>query len=230
MESFQSGAKSIGIDVVEPLGRGPFPAMLLLHGSGGNIRFWLDRLSPHAARLGVAIYAVHYFERTGTQRAHAATILDGYHFPLWLDAIYDALTFIAARPRIDSRRIVLFGISLGAFLALAAAADNRANPSIRAIVEISGGLPDAYAASLTPTFPPTLILHGEADTVVPVRLARDLDAHLTRLGSPHQLLLFPGEGHWFSPAAQMQILLAIATFLFTWISPTIAPQASRPKS
>lgn len=219
METFPSGSKTIHLDVLEPAGAGPFPGILLLHGSGGNIRFWLDRLAPHVSRLGVAIYAVHYFDRTGTVRADAATILDGHHFPLWLQTVHDAVGSIAARPRIDRSRIALLGISLGAFLALAAAASGGSDPAIRAIVEISGGLTDPYVTSLTPAFPPTLILHGEADTVVPASLARDLDARLTRLGTPHRLLLFPGEGHWFSPVAQLSILAAIASFLAGWISP-----------
>ena len=220
METFTSGGRRIHVDVLEPPGKGMAPAILLLHGSGGNFRFWMDRLAPHVARLGVSIYAVHYFDRTGTVRADAATILDGRHFPQWLETVQDALSFVAARERTDPRRIVLLGISLGAFLALAASSAARTGPAVRAVVEISGGLPDPYAARATSAFPPTLILHGEADTVVPVQLARDLDRRLSELGVVHQARLFPGEGHWFSAGAQIAILLAIAGFLSSTLSAT----------
>ncbi len=212
MITFTSGGKAIGLDHREPAGTGPFPAILLLHGAGGNISFWLDRIAPFIGGLGVALYAVHYFDRTDTVRADPATITDGYHVPLWLDTVSDALEAIAARPAINPRRIALLGISLGAFLSLAHATlpDRR---RVRAIVEVSGGLVAPYFDSATATFPPTLILHGEQDTVVPISHARSLDDLLTRLDIPHQVQLFPAEGHWFSPAAQLRILQAIATFL-----------------
>lgn len=211
MTSFVSGAKTISIDSHEPPGPGPFPAILLLHGSGGNIGFWADRVAPYLTTLRVALYAVHYFDRTNTVRADATAILDGVHYPQWLSTISDALDHLRTRPKVDGSRIALLGISLGAFLALSAAV-NPAN-RIRAIVEISGGMPEIYSADVTDSFPPTLILHGTADTVVPVTQARALNALLDRAHVPHRLELMDGQGHWFDGAAQMRILMAIAQFL-----------------
>jgi carboxymethylenebutenolidase len=211
MSSFLSGGTSTRIDQHEPPTPGPHPAILLLHGSGGNVRFWSDRVAPHLTRLNIALYAVHYFDRTGTTRAYPENILDGYHFPAWLSTISDGLAYIRARPKVDSSRVALLGISLGAFLSLALATDPAAR--IRAVVEISGGLPDPYAIGATSAFPPTLILHGTADTVVPVTYAQQLDKLLTRLAVPHDTHLFPNQGHWFDAPAQLRILLTIAQFL-----------------
>jgi carboxymethylenebutenolidase len=216
MPTFLSGGKTIRLHAIEPpvdsQHPGPFPAILLLHGAGGNVSFWLDRVAPFITRLGVALYAVHYFDRTGTERADIATITDGIHVPLWLATLADALDHLAANPKLDPRRIALLGISLGAFLSLAHAAI-PGRRRVRAIVEISGGLAAPYVPLANSTFPPTLILHGEADTVVPIAEARALDNLLTRLDIAHQVKLFPGEGHWFSPVAQLQILQATAAFL-----------------
>ena len=216
MMSFQSGGRPIRVDTVRPSRTGPVPAILLLHGSGGNIGFWLDRLAPHLDRFGIALFAPHYFDRTGTVRADAATILDGVHFPQWLETVGDAITHVAADTSVDPDRIALIGISLGAFLSLARASmDNR----IRAVVEVSGGMPEPFAASATASLPPTLILHGMADTVVPVSEAHKLSELLDRLHVSHQTELLPGEGHWFSPPAQLRILLAVASFLGRYLSP-----------
>jgi carboxymethylenebutenolidase len=212
MTTFTSGGVTVRLQQIEPAGRGPFPAILLLHGAGGNIAFWLDRIAPFITRLGIALYAVHYFDRTGTDRADTATILDGIHVLLWLDTINDALEAIAARSTINPRRIALIGISLGAFLALAHAT-LPSRRRVRAIVEVSGGLASAYIAGASATFPPTLILHGEQDIVVPVSQAHELNDLLGRLDIPHEMQLFPPEGHWFSPGAQLRILQAIAAFL-----------------
>ena len=209
MRTFLSGGKTIRIQQIEP-STSRFPAVLLLHGSGGNLAFWFDRFAPQLSRLGVACYAVHYFDRTESTHADAATILDGHHVPLWLSAIDDTLAYIAKRPGVDVKRIALLGVSLGAYLSLAAGTTSNI---IRAIIEVSGGLAQPYASHATSSFPPTLILHGETDSVVPVSQATELSALLDRLSVPHQMQLLPAEGHCFSPPAQLRILSAVATFL-----------------
>lgn len=42
---------------------------------------------------------------------------------------------------------------------------------------------------------PVLIMHGTADEDIPVDQSRQMDAELTRLGTPHRLVLFEGEQH-----------------------------------
>lgn len=203
-----SGGKAVRIDAVEPAGTAARPALVLLHGAGGNVDFWLDRLLPHVARLGVAVYAAHYFDRTGTTRAEPAMFTDGKHVPLWLEAIRDAVAAVSARPGVD--RVALVGISLGAFLSLALAAEGL---RIKAVVEISGGLVPPWEGLATRACPPVLVVHGDRDTVVPVAAAHGLVATLTRLGVAHRVLILAGEGHWFSSAAQGRILAAVAEFL-----------------
>lgn len=199
----------------EPVTSSLHPAIVLLHGAGGNIGFWFDRLTPALASAGVALYAPHYFDRTGTVRADPATIADGIHVPRWLSTVDDAIAFAASRPNVDPARVALVGISLGAFLSLALAAQLSGSDSgrIRAIVELSGGLVEPYNSQATASFPPTLILHGQADEVVPISHAHALGHRLQTLGVPHQIRTLANEGHWFSGPAQMQLLIAVASFL-----------------
>ena len=222
--SFPSGGSNIRIDIFEPdpqqpTTTAPHPAIILMHGAGGNVGFWLDRLAPHLRSAGIALYAPHYFDRTGTVRADHAAITDGIHVPQWLQTLDDTIAFAASRPHVDPGRIALIGISLGAFLSLALAAQLSASPDpttrrrIRALVDLSGGLVPPYAAQATSHFPPTLILHGEADTVVPISHAHTLDQLLTTLHVPHETRLLPNEGHWFTGPAQFQLLLAVSAFL-----------------
>lgn len=195
------------------------PAVLLLHGSGGNIDFWSSHLSVILEEAGVHFYAPRYFDRTGTQRADMNTLTDGVHVPQWLHTVDDALRFVATRPCVDPSRIVVVGISLGAFLGLALAAQLSAaiHPDeaarIRAVVDISGGLVAPFDELATRRFPATLILHGAADTVVSATFADALTTRLTALNVPHRVELLPGEGHWFGPTAWPRLLMAISAFL-----------------
>jgi len=206
------GGKSVRLDQYEPKSTAPRPAILLLHGAGGNVDFWLERLAPMLAQAGIAAFAVHYFDRTGTIRADHQTLSDGVHIPLWLSTIREALGHLTQLPEIDPYRIGLVGISLGAFLALATASD-PAVPHLRAVAEVSGGLVQPYADAATSAFPPTLILHGDADTVVSVHHAHDLEHRLDELKVPHEMRIFRNENHFFSELAQARILARIVDFL-----------------
>jgi len=195
------------------------PAIVLLHGSGGHVDFWTARLGPLLREARIGLYAPHYFDRTNTARADLATITDGVHVPKWIDTIDAALAFVAARSTVDSSRVVLAGISLGGFLAtsfaaqLSSSADPQEYQRICALLEISGGLVPPYDSLATSRMPPTLILHGAADEIVPVSFARDLDLKLTELGVMHQTEVLSNEGHWFSGGSLPRILLAVSSFL-----------------
>ena len=200
-------------------------ALVLLHGAGGNLDFWTSRFGPFLQQAGVALYAPHYFDRTGTVRADFATIRDGVHTPQWLATIDESLRFVAARPGVDPQRIVLAGISLGAFLGLGFAAQLSASSAtddrrrLRGLMEISGGLVEPYASQATAHFPPTLILHGADDTVVPVAHAEALNKRLTSLDVAHRTEILPGEGHWFTQAALPRMLMAVSSFLEDHLRP-----------
>ena len=195
------------------------PAILLLHGAGGHVDFWTSRLTPFLREGRMALYAPHYFDRTQTGRADLSMITDGVHVPQWMETLDAALHFVASRPSVDPAKIVVAGISLGAFLALSFAAQLSSQNTlpqgqrIRALIDISGGLPPPYSGLATSKMPPTLILHGGADNIVPVSFASDLDQILSRLNVHHRTEILPGEGHWFSAAALPRILFAVSNFL-----------------
>ena len=72
--------------------------------------------------------------------------------------------------------------------------------------QVSGRDPDADAGwftpycpalNVSPGYPPTLLIHGEEDTDVPVARSREMAAELARHGVPHELLTLPERGHMF---------------------------------
>ena len=79
--------------------------------------------------------------------------------------------------------VSLLGYSLGGYLALTAAMTTR---DIAAVAVCYGGVPTPFAG-LAANLPPTLILHGSADPVIPVSEARSLSKLLRRHRIPHEV-------------------------------------------
>lgn len=210
MARYTSGIATIHIDQFEPEQVGRHPALLVLHGSGGAASYWMGRFAPALRDAGVAIYGPHYFDKTGIARATTEMILDARNFAAWLQAIQDAVTYVAGRGCVDAARIGVLGISLGGYLAVALALQDR---RIRAVVELSGGMPLGWENRMPPDMSPTLVLHGERDDVVPVAEAFKLQAVLEEHRVPHEVAIFPNQTHWFSGTAQAELLMRCAGFL-----------------
>lgn len=49
--------------------------------------------------------------------------------------------------------------------------------------------------TVTDHFPPTLLIHGDSDTLVPVQQSREMDAELEKHHIKHALVIIPGGGH-----------------------------------
>jgi carboxymethylenebutenolidase len=208
-EHFTSGGATIAVEWFEPAAAaGKAPAVLMLHGSDGLAR--AERYRAGARRIaaeGYHVALVHYLDRTGEKRASFPTMMR--NFGPWLATVRDAITWIGHRPGVDQHRIGVVGISLGAALGLAAAsADTR----IKALVEYFGPLPQGVVTA-DAALPPTLILHGAADHVVPVANAYALETMLRSQGTPHEVKIYPGAGHGFHGAAQDDADRRVAAFL-----------------
>jgi dienelactone hydrolase len=112
----QHGDVSLAATLLVPNGRGPFPAVVLIQGSGTAGR---DALLPFAdafARRGVAVL---FHDRRGTGQSTGSLARATFD-----DLAGDALAgvgYLARRPEIDHRRIGLHGASLGGWVAPLAA-------------------------------------------------------------------------------------------------------------
>jgi len=189
--SFSSGSKPIRLDAYLPNSTTKLPAVLALYGSGGGIE-GMNEPASMLAEQGFAVFVLHYFDRTDTTQAtDKQTIFR--HFPSWGKTVWDAIGHIAQHPQVDPDRIALLGFSLGAYLALSVASvDSR----VKAVVEFFGGLPKEMRLFMR-RLCPTLILHGEADAIIPVAEAYDLEALLQKKNVDYEMKIYPGVGHNF---------------------------------
>jgi carboxymethylenebutenolidase len=168
------------------------PAVVALHGSGGLREGWAETPASFLAGRGFAVFVLHYFDRTGTHWADAQASRD--NFETWMKTISDAITYAGRQPGVNENQIALLGFSLGAYLALSVAA---VDPRVKAVVDYFGGLPQELTGRAK-QLPPVLVLHGEADPVVPVSEARKLEQLFRQNGTPYEMKIYPHAGHGFS--------------------------------
>src|ERR1035437_9104851 len=191
-ESFFSHERAVAVDIFD-LPNGPCPTVVLLHGSDGLElrREAFESFAAFLARRGVAVFLVHYFDGTGVQIVNRAIMLE--KFTTWANTISDAVDFAGSRQGVAPSKVGLLGFSLGASLALSVAA---AKPGIGAVVQYFGGMPPVTEAVLQ-SMPPTVIIHGAADLIVPVEEAYRLERLLKERSSVYEMRIFPDEGHFF---------------------------------
>lgn len=204
---FASGGQQITVEMFAPAAQGKYPAVVALHGSGGLHSGGFADPARLLAASGFAVFVPHYFERTGTAWADDATIRR--EFESWTETISDAITFAVAQPKTDAAHLGLLGFSLGGYLALAIATEDS---RVRAVVEYFGGLPEELEQAAT-KMPPVLILHGDADTRVPVSEAHRLRALLERTNTPHEIQIYRGAGHTFSGFTMLDAAQRTLAFL-----------------
>ena len=193
--AFESGGKAIRLDAYLPNAPGAaFPAVVALHGAGGNVA-GMERYASVLASHGFAVYVLHYFDRSFDRAATHSVDLQTMkrNFPSWMKTLWDAISFVETQPQVDRERIGLLGFSLGAYLALS---NSTIDKRVKVVVEFFGGLPKEMKLFMM-RLCPVLILHGEADATVPVEEAYQLQKLLEKKGIPYEIKIYPGEGHGF---------------------------------
>lgn len=206
-DSFLSGNTPIHIDRFLPLSNKQFPAVIALHGSGGMRESLSDQPARMLAASGYAVFLLHYFERTNTTYAYEPTIRQ--NFVPWMETIADAMKYVGQLKNVQPDRTALIGFSLGGYLALSV---GSRDPRVKAVIEFCGGLPEELAADCV-QMPPTLILHGEADNLVPVSEAHRVEALMKRTSSAYEMKIYPGVGHFFSGLTMVDAAQRTLAFL-----------------
>ncbi|MGH7813829.1 MAG: dienelactone hydrolase family protein [Candidatus Binataceae bacterium] len=195
--SFTAGAMPVREHHCVPAAPGPHPAVVLLHGAApkigwGNPAF--EKMCEELAADGYFTEFIEYYSQTGAVGPmHRVEMLEDT--PVWLAEIKAGIGAMDKNPAVDPHRVAILGFSLGAYLALSAAATDP--EQIAAVAEYYGGLPKRLYPRCA-TMPPTLIIHGEKDILVPVSQAHSLDAILTKYRRPHEMHIYPDANHAFN--------------------------------
>lgn len=208
VESFRSEGKLVRIEALRARGAGTSrPAVIMLHGASGLGSGWL--VYPHAeelARRGIDAYVVRYYD--GLDGNDGAKSGSDLHYRRE-QIVSDAITYVASRPDTDPARIGVYGMSLGAFQALALGTHD---PRVAAIADVMGAMPGQIALGSVTSMPPTLLIHGARDRIVPIERMYDVAAMLDSIGTPYEVKVYTDQGHNLTGAAHTDSVLTVADF------------------
>jgi pectinesterase len=211
LEYSRAGGESLRLDACVPDGKGPFPAVILVHGggwTGGDKTTGVDPLFAPFSHAGLGWFSINY--RHAPKFRYPASVEDVEAAIRWVKG--HALEF-----NVDPKRLALLGESAGGQLVVMAVVRARDHTSVAAAVpfyapvdlvsdtERRGGLSlslrdlfgrsyefDETAAQLlreaSPInfvhagLPPFLLVHGTADMSVPYNQSVQLQAKLRAAG------------------------------------------------
>jgi dienelactone hydrolase len=177
--------------LLKPRGRGPFPAVVLSHGAGGNSQSYGRALGSVMRTWGLVGIAVNYTHASGAPLGAPGTLLEQGASPANAFRAHAAVTVLARLRYVDVRRVGAHGHSMGAFVTTAFVAAYPAD--VRVASHTSGGvlldaihregIPVPSVAQARRIQAPYQWHHGLLDYAVPFLLDRRFDSVLT---APHE--------------------------------------------
>lgn len=192
--------------VAQPEGAGPFPAVVILHGSHGFAQEYVE-LARAMTRTGVVAVAACWF--TGGRGAGSRFItpiqwsqappMSEASSPVAQQTVDTLVRAVRTLPGVRADRVALFGHSRGGGAILNYILRTG---SVQAAVLNSAGYPEELGKRAPEVNTPILIMHGTADNpdgggsaFTNVQMARNFEAALRRAGKRVEATYYEGAGH-----------------------------------
>lgn len=189
--------------LLKPPGKGPFPAVLISHGMGGNAVAFGTTKAREMVRWGLVCMACDY--------THAVALGAGRPDPTAIDRsalgasaenlrrASKCLDLLAAMPEVDPKKLSAYGHSMGGFVTIGLAA-KEPDRLVAAAISGSGiaprdGFPAPSNAAAEKIRTPFILFHGSVDNTVRPEQSLALKEILDKNRVPCERHVFEGINH-----------------------------------
>jgi dienelactone hydrolase len=186
----------------KPAGAGPFPAVIVSHGFGGNARGYSSTIGAEMVEWGLVVIATNYTHNGGAALGAPGLATEPGASASNVLRARRLLALLRSLGYVEMSRVAAHGHSMGAFVTAALVG---ADPSaFRAASHTAGGVrtpgPQAEAAApvdsqVAGITTPYQLHHGDNDTVVPLAMDQRLASLFAARGLRHELHVYPGGTH-----------------------------------
>lgn len=188
--------------LLEPAGAGPYPAVLVSHGAGGNAYGYSRSIARTMRDWGLVAIGVNYTHAGQVPIGLPGTANDRGASEANLLRARRTLSLLATRSKADTTRLAAHGHSMGGFLTAALVGTTPGR--FRVASHTAAGIDDSKLA-FTKTAQaqgidcPYQMHHGDVDTTVDLSCDVRLDSLLAAEAVTHELYVYPGYGHSIIP-------------------------------
>jgi dienelactone hydrolase len=202
--TYRATANGVSYDLqgilFKPAGPGPFPAVIISHGAGGNANGYSRSVARIMIAWGLVCIATNYTHAGGVPPGSPGNITDAGASSANVLRARVLVDILASLGYVDRRRIAAHGHSMGAFVTSAAVG---AYPDVfRVASHTAGGVrPDSFPgvapsdSQASGIRAPYQMHHGALDFVVILAADERLAALLTARGVPNDLVIYPTADH-----------------------------------
>ena len=192
--TFKSGTETVSGFLVTPEGKGPFPAVIVIHEWWG-LDDWIKDEARALAREGYVALAVDLYRGKVTNKQEEAhQLMMGLSQEGAMRDLKAAYAYLPSRPDVKKDRIGTVGWCMGGMYALKLATEE---PGLKAVVAYYGA-PPTDAQMIVRIQAPVLGNYGAEDKGPSPEQVKAFEAEMKKLGKTVDIKIYPGAGHAFA--------------------------------
>ncbi len=192
--SFKSGDETVNGFLVTPEGKGPFPAVIVIHEWWG-LDGWVKDQARALAKEGYVALAVDLYRGKVTDKQEEAhQLMMGMPRDRALRDLEAAFAYLRGRADVRKDRIGVIGWCMGGMYSLAVATEE---PRLAAVVAYYGA-PPTDAAAIAKIKAPVLGNYGAEDKGPSPEQVKAFEAAMKKAGKTVDIKIYPGAGHAFA--------------------------------
>ncbi len=191
--TYKSGDENVTGVLYEPAGKGPFPAIVVIHEWWG-LNDWVKEQASKLADQGYVTLAIDlYHGKVAATPDEAHELMRGVPNDRATTDLLAASSYLRAQKNVNPNKVGAIGWCMGGGYALDLALND---PKLAAVV-INYGHLAAETDSLKKINAPVLGIFGAQDRGIPEPDVRKFESGLKSLGKPVEITIYPDAGHAF---------------------------------